>query len=114
MDLRTMMSRHASGPLVRLDHFGEELIHRSAAGDRTVACVVNRLDLEPLAPGVQRVARLTAIVTIPRDADLGVPTIAPGDILVLPLRLGGPAVEARVKRIVTQDEAATEVEVGAA
>lgn len=111
-DLRQMMARHASTTLVRLDQFGEEVTYRPLAGaERKIQVVVNRRDLEPLAPGVPRVARLQAIVWIPRDPTIGVPTLAVGDVLVLALRLGAAEIAARVKRVLAEDEAAYEVEV---
>jgi hypothetical protein len=113
MDLRAMMARHARTSLTRLDHHGEEITYTPAGGEpRTVRAVVNRRDLQPIDPNVTRVARLFAIVTLPRDAEVGVLAVAPGDTLLLPMRLGEAPVVARVLEIVYQDDGATEVTVG--
>lgn len=109
MDLRAKMVQDMR-TLVRLDHFGEEVTLTPAGGTAvTVRCVVNRRDLQPLADDVRNVARLVAVVTIPRDATIGVLTIAPGDTVSLALRLGGATVTARVTEVREQDEGAFEV-----
>lgn len=105
MTLRELMARHARTTLTRPDHFGEEVIYLfKAGGERTVRCVVDRLDVEPGAPNVPQVARLRAVVAIPRDASVGVEAFVPGDRIRMSMRLGAPAVTARVQRIVSQDE----------
>lgn len=111
MSLRDLMQRHARGPLVRLDHFGEEVVHIDGEGtETTVKAVVDRLDVEPSA-GSPRVARMTAVVAFPRDGENGVGAVAKGDELRLAMTVGDDPVEARIRRIVSQDEAMFVVEV---
>lgn len=106
MTLRETMARHARTTLTRPDHFGEEAVYlfKSGAENRTVRCVVERLDVEPGAPNVPQVARLRAVVAIPRDATVGVTTVVPGDRLQLAMRIGSASVTTRIRRIVSQDE----------
>jgi len=115
MTLRDTMRRHAVGPLTRADHFGEEVtyVFKDGSPDRTVRAVVNRLDREPAAPGAMQVAKVRAIVVIPRDGDVGILTIDPGDKLSIAMRLGEEPAAARIIRIVSQDEGAFELEVEA-
>lgn len=115
MTLRELMARHARTTLTRLDHFGEEAIYvfKSGAPNRTVRCVVDRLDLEPSSPSVPQVARLRARVAIPVDDVVGVTAVVPGDKLQLSMRLGAAAVTTRLTRIVSQDEGMILVEVEA-
>jgi hypothetical protein len=103
--LRDLMARHARTTLTRPDHFGESAVYLfKAGGTRTVRCVVDRLDVEPSAPNVPQVARLRAVVAIPRDATDGIETHTSGDKMQLAMRLGAAAVTVRIKRIISQDE----------
>lgn len=109
-----MMARHARVTLTRLSHYGEEITYTPAGGAaRTVRAVVSRLDVEPLSPDVQRVARKTANVFVPRHATIGTLTIAPGDTFTLAMRLGDAVQTVRIRRIISQDEGGFEVEVAA-
>lgn len=114
MNLRQLMARHARTVLVRKDHHGEDVLYQFKDGtpDRTITAVVNRQDIAPAQPGsVLEIGQRTAIVWIPRHETAGVLAIAPGDRLELALRLGDEAVSARIRRVVSQDEAGFEVEV---
>lgn len=114
MTLRDMMARHARITLTRLSHYGEQVTFTPAGGtSRTVRVVVTRLDVEALSPDVQRVARKTANVFVPRDATVGTLTIAPGDTFTMAMRLGEATQVVRVRRIISQDEGGFEVEVAA-
>lgn len=114
MTLREMMARHARTTLTRADHFGEEAVYLfKAGGQRTVRCVVDRLDVEAAAPNVPQVARLRAVVAIPRDATYGIETHVAGDRLQLAMRLGSAPVTTRIRRIVSQDEGMFLLEVDA-
>lgn len=108
-----MMKRHARGTLTRLDHHGEEVTYQFKDGspDRVVRAVVDRQDSEPAAAGVRQVARLRALVAVPRDDTVGILKVTPGDKILLAMRLGDDAVSARVRRIPSQDDALFTLEV---
>jgi len=110
--LREKMLRHMKGPLTRLDHHGEDIVHvdGATAVETTVRAVVDRLDVEPSA-GSARVARLTAVIEFPNDPVDGVGTLGNKDTFNLAMRLGGEVVSARYRRLITQDEGSFVVEV---
>jgi len=111
VSLREKMRRHMKGPLTRLAHHGEEIVHVAGEGTRTtVRAVVDRLDVES-SEGTTRVARLTAVVSFPNDPVDGVGSLSNKDTFELAMRLGGPTVTARYRRLITQDEGAFLVEV---
>jgi hypothetical protein len=115
MTLRQTMRRHAREILTRLDHLGELVTYRfkSGAPDREIRAVVNRLDIEPASGNATQVGRLRAIVEIPRDANVGVETVAPGDRMLLAMRMGGETLTCRIRRIVSQDDGTFALEVEA-
>ncbi len=111
-----MMARHARTTLVRTDHGGELVTYTPAGGTAfaDLAVVVQRRDVEPVVPGVRQVARLVAEVFVPRgDGTTGPAAVVPGDTMTLAMRLGADPVDARVTRILSQDEGAFVVEVKA-
>lgn len=109
-----MMARHARTTLTRHSHHGEDILYQSIEGsETTVRAVVDRRDVEPIDGVMPAIARLVCNVFIPRDATVGVLTVLPGDRVTLAMRLGDDAVEARVTRIVSQDEGGFLVEVAA-
>jgi hypothetical protein len=109
-----MMARHARVTLTRYSHHGEDILYRSAGGSEvTVRAVVERRDVEPIDGVMPAIARLACTVFIARDATVGVLAIAPGDVVTLAMRLGDEPVDARVTRIVSQDEGGFLVEVAA-
>lgn len=105
MTLRDLMNRHARTVLTRIDHFGETVTYVfKAGGSRQVRAVVNRLDVQPAGPGVSQIGRQTATVFIARHATDGVMSHTKGDKLELALELGGDEVEARIVRVIDEDE----------
>jgi hypothetical protein len=113
MTLRETMARDARRTLTRLDHFGELVtyVFKNGDPDRVVPAVVNRQDIEPAQTNVPQVGRRRAVVAIPfHDVD-GVQTYVQGDRIELALRLGEAAVQARIRRVVSQDEGMWEFEV---
>lgn len=115
MTLRETMARDARRTLTRLDHFGEDVVYRFKADDstRTVRAVVNRLGVDRVTPGVPQVGRLRAIVSIPFDDTVGVTAVEKGDVLELPMRLGGDVVTARIVDVISHDEGLWDLEVQA-
>lgn len=108
MSLRSMMKRHAAGILGDVvGGFGEPITYRFKNGedDLTLNAVVKRLDLEPSTPQSPQVNKLRANVEVPRHATLGILTVAKGDTIVLPMRIGDDPIECRIRRIVAQDDA---------
>lgn len=115
MNLREMAARHARDTLTRLDHFGEVVTYRAVGSpdQRQIRVGVKRLDLEPAASGVRQVARLRAVLDIPRDAETGLLTVSTGDQFTLAMRLGEEPRVARLRQILEQDEGMFLVEVDA-
>jgi hypothetical protein len=114
--LRDLMNRHARAILGgAVAGLAEDVTYRFKSGDpeRTFKAIVKRLDLQPSTPLSPQVTKRRAHVEIPRHATVGVLTIAPGDALVLAMRIGGDAAECRIGRIVGQDDALFVVEVEA-
>lgn len=108
------MARHAAGALTQLGHNGEVVIVITGTGseggevETSVNAVVDRLDVEP-TEGTARVVRLAAMVFLPTASLLATPV--PGDKVRLAMRLGGTVSDARITRLVTQDEGGVLVEV---
>lgn len=106
MTLRDTMARDARKTLTRLDHFGEVVtyVFKSGAPDLAVNAVVDRLDIDTSDPNVVQVGRKRAHVAVPFHSTEGVTAFQQGDRIRLAMRLGEDAVDARIKRIVSQDE----------
>lgn len=114
MTLREIMQRHAQGPLVNPSHFGELVTYEFKDGspERSFNAVVERLGIEAAQPGsVRFIGTRVAVVEFPRHATLGVESIADGDRIRVPMQVGEVPVSARIRKILTQDEAAWKVEV---
>lgn len=113
MSLHDRMPRDAVA-MTRLSHHGEEVIYLfKSGGSRAVQAIVHRLDVERGASNVPQVARLRAMVEIPRDAAVGVTAFVPGDRLKLSMRLGDAPVTTRACRLVGHDHGMFQLEVEA-
>lgn len=111
MTLRETMARDAIA-LTNANEFGEEItyVFKDGTPDRQILAVVDRQDTEPAAGAAPQVARLKAIVEFANHATAGVTAVAPGDKLLLPMRLGQEAVTARITRVISHDEGMWRVE----
>lgn len=111
-----MMARHARGILGDTrGGFAEPVTYRFKRGlpDLTFNAVVKRLDLQPATIQSPEVTKRRANVEVPRHATLGVLTVAKGDTIELPMRIGDEPKECRITRIVAQDDALFVLEVEA-
>jgi hypothetical protein len=114
VSLRDLMNRHAraiqGGTVASL---AEDITYRFNSGDpeRTFKAVVQRRQLEPSSSLTTRIAKRRARIEVLRHATAGVLTIAKGDSIVLPLRIGDEPVECDIVNIVDQDDALFVVEV---
>ncbi len=116
MTLESLQKRHARQILGDTQGgFAEPVLYRFKSGDpeRTFNAVVKRLDLQPATLQSPEVTKRRANVELPRHATLGVLTVAKGDTIELPMRIGDEPKECRITRIVAQDQGMFVLEVEA-
>lgn len=105
MSLRDLIVRHASGPLTRVDHFGEAITYVPKTGAPvTFNAVVDRTGVEPLSPSARNISQLRFTVFVARHATRGILEHRPGDAIRCAPQIGAPVKDCRITRVVTEDE----------
>lgn len=111
-----MLAAHAQGALAAALHGGESCTYQFANGadPRQIPVQVISRTLEPGGPGLGRVARRRAVLSIALHESLGVLAIADGDSVLFPIEHAtAEFVTCRIRRVLYRDTASVHVEVQA-